>query len=169
MGMSLYHLTEEQLEKMQPYLPKSHGISRICDRKILSGIIHVLKSGLLWRDAPQEYGSHKTLYNRYYRWSRNGTFKRIEQLVHYKKNDEPREIGRTRGGFNSKLHAVCNSEGKPIAFYLTAGQVSDYKGAKENLFAKIKDWRRIATCYDRCAHTFFSAICIASTVTFFLN
>ena len=39
----------------------------------------------------------------------------------------------------------------------------------ENLFAKLKDWRRIATRYDRCAHTFFSAICIAATVTFYLN
>jgi transposase len=39
----------------------------------------------------------------------------------------------------------------------------------ENLFAKLKDWRRIATRYDRCAHTFFSAICIAATVIFWLN
>ena len=39
----------------------------------------------------------------------------------------------------------------------------------ENMFAKIKDWRRIATRYDRCAHTFFSAICIAATVIFYLN
>jgi transposase len=39
----------------------------------------------------------------------------------------------------------------------------------ENLFAKLKDWRRIATCYDRCAHTFFSAICIAATVIFWLR
>lgn len=38
----------------------------------------------------------------------------------------------------------------------------------ENLFAKLKDWRRIATQYDRCAHTFFSAICIAATVIFWL-
>ena len=38
-----------------------------------------------------------------------------------------------------------------------------------NLFAKLKDWRRIATRYDRCAHTFFSAICIAAAVAFFLN
>lgn len=38
----------------------------------------------------------------------------------------------------------------------------------ENLFAKLKDWRRIATRYDRCAHTFFSAICIAATVIFWL-
>jgi transposase len=39
----------------------------------------------------------------------------------------------------------------------------------ENMFAKLKDWRRIATRYDRCAHTFFSAICIATTTIFYLN
>ena len=39
----------------------------------------------------------------------------------------------------------------------------------ENMFGKLKDWRRIATRYDRCAHTFFSAICIAATVAFYLN
>ena len=39
----------------------------------------------------------------------------------------------------------------------------------ENMFGRIKDWRRIATRYDRCAHTFFSAICIAATVAFYLN
>jgi putative transposase len=38
----------------------------------------------------------------------------------------------------------------------------------ENMFGRLKDWRRIATRYDRCAHTFFSAICIAATVTFWL-
>jgi transposase len=39
----------------------------------------------------------------------------------------------------------------------------------ENMFARLKDWRRIATRYDRCAHTFFSAICIAATLVFYLN
>ena len=39
----------------------------------------------------------------------------------------------------------------------------------ENMFGKLKDWRRIATRYDRCAHTFFSAICIAATVSFWIN
>jgi transposase len=39
----------------------------------------------------------------------------------------------------------------------------------ENMFARLKDWRRVATRYDRCAHTFFSAICIAASVTFYLN
>jgi transposase len=39
----------------------------------------------------------------------------------------------------------------------------------ENMFAKLKDWRRLALRYDRCAHTFFSAICIAATVLFWLG
>jgi transposase len=39
----------------------------------------------------------------------------------------------------------------------------------ENTFGRLKDWRRIATRYDRCAHTFFSAICIAASVTFWLR
>ena len=39
----------------------------------------------------------------------------------------------------------------------------------ENMFGRIKDWRRIATRYDRCAHTFFSAICIAAAICFYLN
>lgn len=39
----------------------------------------------------------------------------------------------------------------------------------ENMFGKLKDWRRIATRYDRCAHTFFSSICIAAIVIFYLN
>ena len=39
----------------------------------------------------------------------------------------------------------------------------------ENMFGKLKDWRRVATRYDRCAHTFFSAICIAAIVIFYLS
>ena len=39
----------------------------------------------------------------------------------------------------------------------------------ENMFSRLKDWRRISTRYDRCAHTFFSAICIAATVIFWLG
>ena len=39
----------------------------------------------------------------------------------------------------------------------------------ENAFGRLKDWRRVATRYDRCAHTFFSAICVAAFVTFWLG
>jgi hypothetical protein len=37
------------------------------------------------------------------------------------------------------------------------------------MFSRLKDWRRIATRYDRCAHTFFSSICIAASLAFYLN
>jgi transposase len=47
------------------------------DQRVVSGIIHVIRNGLRWRDAPAEYGPHKTLYNRLIRWSRMGVFNRI--------------------------------------------------------------------------------------------
>ena len=140
----------------------------------------------------------------------------------------PRRIGRTKGGLNSKLHAVCDGKGRPIVLLLSEGQMSDHKGARllfdslpqtkkliadrgydsdrfrvalaargttpcipprknrklqhtydatlyrqrhriEIMFGRLKDWRRIAMRYDRCAHTFMSAIVIAATVIFWIN
>ena len=46
-----------------------------------------------------------------------------------KRGDIPRAIGRTKGGLNSKLHAVCDGEGRPVRLLLTEGQQSDHKGA----------------------------------------
>ena len=57
--------------------PLSHGIPRVDDRLIVSAIIFVIKNGLRWRDAPRSYGPHKTIYNRFIRWSRLGVFNRI--------------------------------------------------------------------------------------------
>ena len=129
---------------------------------------------------------------------------------------------------NSKLHAVCDGDGRPVVMLLSEDQMSDYKGAAlmldalpkaktllgdrgydagwfrdalaergiaacipskanrkipidhdrtlyrqrhkvENMFGRLKDWRRVHTRYDRCAHTFFSAICIAAIVIFWIN
>jgi putative transposase len=72
-----YWLSEKQLTRIKPYFPRSHGVPRVDDRRVLSGIIHVLKRGLQWRDAPAEYGPHKTLYNRFIRWSKLGVFDNI--------------------------------------------------------------------------------------------
>jgi len=68
----LYWLTDEQMARLAPYFPKSHGKPRVDDRRVLSGIIFVNRNGLRWRDAPREYGPHKTLYNRWKRWKRWG-------------------------------------------------------------------------------------------------
>jgi len=70
-------LTPAQMRRLSPHFPLSHGIARVDDRRVLSGIIYVIRNGLQWRDAPAAYGPHKTLYNRFVRWSRVGVFDRI--------------------------------------------------------------------------------------------
>ena len=115
---------------------------------------------------------------------------------------------------NSKLHAVCDGQGRPVIMLLSEAEMSDYKGArlivdalprarwlvadrgydadwrrdalqekgieacippkknrkiKIKFNGKLKDWRRVATRYDRCAHTYFSTICIAAACIFYLN
>ena len=70
----LYWLTDEQMARLQPFFPRSHGRPRVDDRRVLSGIIFVNRNGLWWRDAPREYGLAKTLYNRWKRWSDKGVF-----------------------------------------------------------------------------------------------
>lgn len=73
----LFYLTRAQLQQLEPYFPRSHGRPRVDDLRVISGIIHVLKRGLQWRDAPPEYGPYKTLYNRFKRWSDKGIFNHI--------------------------------------------------------------------------------------------
>ena len=58
MMSDLYWLTDEQMARLQPYFPKSHGRKRVDDRRVLSGIIFVNRNGLRWRDAPREYGTN---------------------------------------------------------------------------------------------------------------
>jgi transposase len=73
----LLWLSDEQLNRIKPYFPLSHGVPRVDDHRVVSGIVFVIRNGLRWRDAPKEYGPHKTLYNRFIRWSRLGVFDRI--------------------------------------------------------------------------------------------
>jgi transposase len=72
-----FWLSDGQLERLRPHFPKPRGKARVDDRRVLSGILHVLRNGLRGQDAPSVYGPHKTLYNRFARWSRLGVFARI--------------------------------------------------------------------------------------------
>jgi len=73
----LFLLSKAQMRRIEPYFPLSHGVARVDDRRVISGIVFVIKNGLRWRDAPAGYGPHKTIYNRFVRWSRLGVFNRI--------------------------------------------------------------------------------------------
>lgn len=73
----LFLLSEVQMARIAPHFPLAHGVPRVDDRRVVSGIVYVIKHGLQWKDAPKGYGPHKTLYNRFIRWSRMGVFDRI--------------------------------------------------------------------------------------------
>ncbi len=75
--LDLFLLSPVQMSKIEPYFPRSHGVPRVDDRRVISGIVYVLKNGLQWKDAPSGYGPFKTLYNRFRRWTEMGVFDKI--------------------------------------------------------------------------------------------
>ena len=70
-------LSVAQMRRIEPLFPRSRGLPRVDDRRVISGIVYVIRHGLQWKDAPVGYGPSKTLYNRFIRWSRLGVFARI--------------------------------------------------------------------------------------------
>lgn len=69
----LYWLDDEAWSKIEPHLPRGRrGAHLVDDRRVISGIVHMLQSGARWRDCPVEYGPYTTVYNRFNRWSRQG-------------------------------------------------------------------------------------------------
>lgn len=78
MAITGFWLTDEQFARLAPLLPKdTRGVARVDDRRVISGIIHVLQSGCRWTDAPGVYGPHKTLYNRFVRWAAKGVWEDV--------------------------------------------------------------------------------------------
>src|SRR3982751_4401846 len=74
----LFWLSDEAWAVIEPHLPDGRpGKPRVDDRRVISGILHILKTGGRWRDVPPAYGPAKTIYNRYTRWARRGVWQRI--------------------------------------------------------------------------------------------
>jgi transposase len=213
--MSDHHfwLTQAQFSRLQPLLPnKPRGVPRVDDRRVISAMVHVIRGGLMWRDAPAAYGPHKTLYNRFISWSRIGVFDRIfATLVTERtasntvmipsrrllRNSPPGNGSATiaaprpscprcrtpkpwsptrasrRDRFRQALSELKISPCIPRRKNRKAptpydAKIYQQRNLVERMFGRLKDWRRIATRYDRSAHTFMSAICIAATVMFWL-
>ena len=142
------------MRRIAPYFLLSHGVSRVDDRRVISGIVFVLKSGLaLARRAARLRSAQDDLQpvctvepigrvqqdiRRAGRQSRQAAPDHdrrdpSESASHrrqpLKKGPVPRCIGRTKGGLNSKLHVVCDGHGRPLILLLAKGQMSDQKGA----------------------------------------
>ena len=92
MSADLFWFSDEQWSKITPHLPSNQpGPERKDDRRILSGIMHVQKVGCRWKDCPNEYGPHKTIYNRFARWSERGIWQAIFAAV-AASNDAPGQV-----------------------------------------------------------------------------
>ena len=75
MDRDLFLADGRQFARLEPHLPTdTRGKPRVDDRRVISGIVHVLKSGCRWIDAPAVYGPRKTLYNRFVRWAAKGVW-----------------------------------------------------------------------------------------------
>jgi len=74
----LFWFSDEQWVRIVPLLPtNTRGLKRVDDHRVLSGIVHVIRTGCRWCDCPAEYGPAKTIYNRFVRWARRGIWERI--------------------------------------------------------------------------------------------
>ncbi|MBB3302793.1 transposase [Rhizobium sp. BK077] len=80
---SEFWLDDQQWAVIAPLLPANQpGAHRTDDRRVISGIIYVLRSGCRWQDCPACYGPSTTVYNRFHRWSAKGIWRRLfEALV----------------------------------------------------------------------------------------
>ncbi|HEX3215533.1 MAG TPA: IS5 family transposase [Aestuariivirgaceae bacterium] len=247
----LFWFSDEQWARIERLLPtNTRGLKRVDDRRVLSGIVHVLRSGCHWSHCPREYGPPKTIYNRFVRWAKRGIWERIFAMLsrcedppdrlmidstivraHRSsaggKGGQHQAIGRSVGGRTTKIHLVTDAAGRPRVILLTPGNTNDFKPAqrclelmppaqyviadkgydsaplrqwlqqrgsqpvipprrnRKLLFAydevfyrqrniiertinRIKDWRRIATRYDRHASVYLASLFIVATVTWWL-
>jgi transposase len=127
-----YELSDYEWTAIKPMLPtKPRGVRRVNDRRVLSGIFWVLRSGAPWRDLPETYGPRTTCYNRFVRWRRAGVWDRIMDAlaaghdvavqmidtsvvrVHQHgaciSDNNHQAMGRSRGGLTSKIHTVVDT------------------------------------------------------------
>ena len=82
MGAALYWLSDAEWAKIEPLMPRGRrGAHRVDDRRVISGIVHMLRSGARWRDCPAAYGPYTTVYNRFNRWSRQGIWFEIFEAL----------------------------------------------------------------------------------------
>ena len=167
MRKQLYWLNDAEWRRIKPLLPRGRrGAHRVDDRRVISGIMHMLRSGARWRDCPPDYGPYTTIYNRFNRWSQQGVWTGIfyaltgstgmvgtmtidstyikahRSAAGAKRGAFHHAIGRSRGGRTTKIHALTDDLGRPLAFFITPGNTHDLAGARE-LLATIRPPRRL--------------------------
>jgi transposase len=147
-------LTDQQWERLQPLLPPQKpptGRPAADHRRILNGLLWILRTGAPWRDLPERYGAWQPVASRFYRWRHAGSWDRLFAVVqqqadaagqldgdlHFvdgtivrahqhaagaKRGADAEALGRSQGGFSSKVHLRAEGGGKLMTLVLTPGQ-----------------------------------------------
>ena len=146
-------LTQAQYERIAPHLPVQRGNVSLSNQQVLNAILYVAEHGCKWRGLPARFGNWHTLYTiRMNRWSKNGVLDRVfehlqrEQIgacqarsgvagQHHRpgpsrrdggaKKNGPQAIGRSRGGWTTKIHMVAADARTAVTFSLSPGQAHD--------------------------------------------
>ena len=145
-------ISDEEWRMIHPLLaahPAVRTVSEAKCRAFLEAVLWVLRSGAPWRLLPAEHGQWNSVFKRFSRWCRHGVWKAIHVgCVHLPdlqsllidstvirahpcaagaagSHANTEALGRSRGGFGTKIHAITDALGLPLDFVLTGGQASD--------------------------------------------
>ena len=145
-------ITEAQYERIAPVFPVQRGNVRLSNLQVLNAMLYVAEQGCKWRGLPSRFGNWHTVYTRMNRWSKNGVLDRVfeylqrEQIVRIKleavsmdstivkvhpdgtgalKKNGPQSIGKSRGGWTTKIHMVASDARTAITISLSPGQAHD--------------------------------------------
>ena len=145
-------ITEEQYARLKDSLPVQRGNVRLTNLQVLNAILYVAEQGCKWRGLPKRFGRWHTIYMRMSRWAKNGVLDRVfeqlqlEQIVRIRieafsidstsvkvhpdgtgalKKNGPQAIGKSRGGWNTKIHMVAADDRTAITFALSPGNDHD--------------------------------------------
>ena len=158
--MEKYYINKENWQKIYQVLQVQKGIrvkNEIKTRYFLESVYFILKTGSQWRALPSYYGKWRSIHKRYESWSSKGFWDLILQAFSkdydgeslmidatiirahpcaagYEKGQHDREaLGRSKGGFTTKVHAVVDALGQALRFTLTPGQRNDITQASQLL------------------------------------
>jgi len=117
-----FWLDDQQWASIAPLLPTNQpGAHRTDDRRVISGIIHVLRSGCRWQDCPACYGPPTTIYNRFHRWSARGIWRRLFEALVQATDRDLHMIDST----TSKAHRSAAGKGGPMSRQSDAREAAD--------------------------------------------
>jgi transposase len=156
--MHRHEIPEDKWLRIEGLLPGrrgGHGGVAKDNRNFVNAVWYVAKTGIPWRDLPQRFGKWDTVYHRFNNWAKKGVWRRVFEAVQdadlewlmmdstvirahphaagMNGGKDDQALGRSRGGFGTKIHLAVDSLGNPVSIHLSPGQDADISHANELL------------------------------------